>query len=276
MRNFDYNDYLGLSGLQSGDIVDVSSGLSSVKRFADENGLLFDANSLIDELIRMVGEQGTVMIRSYSWSFCKGIAYNIKETPSDVGALGNVALRRLNFMRTRHPIYSWMVYGYYQKELCDYDNIDGTDRESIFPFLEQKKAKQLVIGKLQNAALSIGHYAEVQVGVPYRKRKYFEGDYTDIEGNCSRRKYSIYVRPLNIEVEYVISNYNTIQYDAVLSEMIMNRTYMNALPIVTVDLAKLVSYTKNDIVYNDGKHIMQVNGIPGIKGCGIDWSVAEF
>ena len=276
MRSFDYNEYLGLTGIQSGDIIDVSSGIASLKKFAEDNDSSFDADTLIDELVNIVGDKGTVMIRSFSWSFCRGVAFNVRETPSEVGALGTVALKKKGFTRTQHPIYSWMVSGYYQKELCDIDTIDVFDEKGIFSFFEKYSAKQLLIGKMQTAAFTMGHYIEVKVGVPFRKQKFFEADYCDLSGNLTHRRYSMFVKPLNVDVKYILSNYQLGQDDAMLSGIKKNFLFMDSLPISTIELVRLADFIRDDYLNNDGLSVVRINGVPGIKDSGVDWSKALF
>jgi aminoglycoside 3-N-acetyltransferase len=215
------------------------------------------------------------LILSFSWQFCKGIAFSPKETPSQTGALGNVAIRRTDFERTKHPLYSWMVWGKCQNELCNYDYVDGFDQKGVFGFLERNQAKQLLIGKQKIAGLTIGHYVEAKVGVPYRQYKCFEGDYIDREGKVSRRKYSMYVRPLNIGV---VNIFGKEQVQGTMSQLGIreNFKYKDVLPLATIELEKAADFVTNDIKNNDGKQTMMVDGVCGINACGVDWSTAKY
>lgn len=275
MKNFDYNEYLGMAGIKTGSIIDVSSALSTVKKFSDVNQLSFNADLLIDELKSIVGINGTVMIRAFAWSFCKGLTFNVRETPSEVGVLGNIAMKRNDFIRTSHPLYSWMVWGKYQNELCNLNYTDGLGEDSIFAFLEKNKSHQLLIGKQQIAGLTIGHYVEQKMQVPYRCRKYFEGEYIDREGIVSHRRYSMYVRPLNIDVENIFGKE---QVQKTMSEEGIRKNYLykDSVPLATINLPLAAKFVSEDIRCNDGRQTVVVNGIHGINSSGVDWSMAKY
>lgn len=275
MRCFDYNEYLGLANIPKGSIIDVSSSLRSVKLFSDNEGLIFDANILIDELKNIVGPDGTVMIRAFSWQFCKRVPFKPRETKSEVGALGNVAMKRNDFTRTLHPLYSWMIWDGHNYSEVYSDNIDGFDENSLFGFLDRHHAVQLLIGEQNTQGLTIGHYVEAEQRVPYRKQKFFEGEYYDTLGNYSIRKYSMYVKPINIDVDNIFSKEGNPEMFEQLG-IRKNYKYKDRLSIATIDLAKAADYVRNDILSNDGKKTVKINGRYGIVASGVDWTTANY
>lgn len=274
MKSFDYNEYLGLAGISQDAIVDVSSALASVMKFSVRNDLKFNANELIDELKHLFGNDGALMIRAFSWQFCKGMAFRPRETKSEVGALGNYAIKRRDFLRTQHPLYSWMVTGAKGDKVLENNSVDAFGKDSILAFLNSNKAVQLLIGEQEIAGLTIAHYAEIKAGVPYRKQKFFEAEYEDREGNVTMRKYSMHVRPLNIELENIFTEEAT---QALLTDAGIRKNYSyKGLPIATIDIAKAADFIRNDILSNDAKNTVKINGINGIKNSGVDWSTVVF
>ena len=89
----DYTDLISHVGIEKGDTVDVASDLVSIIMFCRKRKIGFDADKLIDALKDLVSGEGTVMIRMFNWDFCRGTDFDIRKTPSRVGALGNVALK---------------------------------------------------------------------------------------------------------------------------------------------------------------------------------------
>lgn len=267
---FDYRNYLNTAGIPKGAVLDVASDLFSVGLFCMEHDLLFDPRDLLDALKTAVGEEGTLLIRAFSWDFCKGETFDIRKTKSQVGSLGNIAMRSDSFRRTKHPIYSWMVWGRYQRELCELNNIESFGADSPFDFLYKHDAMQLFIGKQEDGpSTTIAHYAEKVVGVPFRCEKEFKAGYIDEEGNRTNRVYSMFVRPLNIAVRFAYA-------DIVSMGIEKDYLYRDELPISTIDLHAYVNFIKNDIQNNDGKFTVTANGTAGIESSGVDWNSARF
>lgn len=276
MKEFDYDEYLSLAEVPSGVIIDVVSDLLSLMRYCQKYNLRFDVDNLIDALKRMAGSEGTVMIRTFSWEFCRGIPFDIRNTKSAVGALGNAALKRSDFRRTRHPIYSWMVWGKHQEELCAFQNVNSFGKDSVFDYLEKAHAIQLTVGIPNTHGWTMCHHAEVMGDVPYRKEKFFEADYIDEEGLRTHGVYSMHVRPLNIEVDGRIRGSAESMEKYAERGIRKSRLYNNEIPIVTLDEHLFFEFIKNDVQSNDGKNTISVNGIPGIRTCGVDWNEAVY
>lgn len=184
----------------TGDILDISSDYASLYFYTKKIGLPFDGNDLLDFLYSLVTDAGTLMVRTFSWDFCKGIGFDLGETKSQVGELGNIALGREDFKRTRHPIYSWMVKGRFQDELCSLDNKTSFGKDSPWSFLEKKDAKMLILGNTGTFGLTCLHYIEQEIGINYRYEKDFHAPYIDESGESSEKTYSMYVRKLDRQI----------------------------------------------------------------------------
>ena len=184
----------------AGDIIDISSDYVSLYFYAKKNEQPFDGNDLLDFLYSSVTDVGTIMVRTFSWDFCKGIGFDLRKTKSQVGELGNIALGREDFKRTRHPIYSWMAKGKSQDELCSLDNKTSFGKDSPWSFLEKNDAKMLILGNTGDFGLTCLHYIEQEIGIDYRYEKDFHAQYTDEYGVSSGKTYSMYVRKLDRQV----------------------------------------------------------------------------
>jgi hypothetical protein len=83
-----------IENVGEGDLLDISSDLLSVIMDYRKNKIIFDPERLLDSFCEKVGGGGTVMIRTWNWDFCHNAAFDWRNTPSQVGALGNIALKR--------------------------------------------------------------------------------------------------------------------------------------------------------------------------------------
>lgn len=260
MKEFNYDVFFEKIGIKNGDKVDVVSDLLSIMANTRRK-YLFDPNHLIDSLLAKVGKEGTVGIRCFNWDFCHGQGFSIKDTPSQVGSLGNIALERNDFKRTKHPIYSWMVWGKDSEYLTRIENQKSFGENTPWEYFCDNGI-MLRIGKTSVSGFTYSHHAEQLEQVPYRFEKKFTGTYIDENGVETTREYSMFVRYLDYDI-------NSDLYDDILNEMEQKGIYKYALyenvPISSFDIQNAVKLFRNDIKYNYGKRVCVINGEPGFE-----------
>lgn len=207
-------DAIGSTGISRGDRVYVASDvtgflfrgvrLCGVRTKEGQDALL---KGLLDLLKALTGPEGTILIPMYSWDFCRGIPFDIRSTPSQVGSLGNFALKEdPDFVRTAHPIYSFLVTGQDRELLTAMDNRDSWGKDSPFGWLHANHGKMLLFDVNSSECNTFEHYVEQCIGVPWRYHKAFRGGYTDCEGVHTERTCRMYVRDLSIVMESVPEN----------------------------------------------------------------------
>lgn len=187
-------------GLQGNDTVLVASDIRRIIIRSKLQGTIIDPLALIHMLQELVGSEGTLLFPVYNWDFCKGKPFDYLLTPGKTGTLGNVALRSSAFRRTRHPIYSFSVWGKYANFLYSLTNRDSFAQDSPFSFLHKNKAKMLLLDVACQNSLTFVHYVEQAHRVPYRFLKSFTAQYIDENRNGSEQIYSMYVRDLSKNV----------------------------------------------------------------------------
>lgn len=242
-----FDELFKTAGIQRGDILEVASDLLSIMLRFQRRHEKFKPDDLLDALQRAVGEEGTVLIRAFSWDFCHGIPFNYKTTKSRVGALGNAALKRADFKRTKHPLYSWCVWGKEQAYLTEMDPPDAFGADSIFSILEERDAKLIRLGELQGNALTNMHPVEERVGIPTRFIKQFTGQYIHEDGSSEEKTYSMYVRDLNYRILETVEG-----FERVLDKKgVVARYEYDGIPLSVIGLKHFGEVFYRDIV--DGK-----------------------
>ena len=167
--------------INNGDILWVSSDLSKILIQARREGIIKDRSDVkviydrvIDGLKDLVGEEGTLVFPAFSADFCNEGVFDHRNTKSDTGVLDNyILMERDDFIRTRHPVHSFSVWGKHSALLSNMDNQGGMGKDSPLAFLYQNEAKQLFIDIDYTRALSFLHFVEEEKGVTYRYQKYF-------------------------------------------------------------------------------------------------------
>jgi aminoglycoside 3-N-acetyltransferase len=252
-----FHETLSELKIRNGDILYVASNIIRILRIIKSNEGKFDPNLIIDILQNAVGNEGTLLFPVFNWDFCNGLPFDYYKTPSMTGSLSKIALQRKDFKRTKHPIYSFAVWGKYQDLLYSLDNKDSFGENSPFNFFLEKNGKYLQIGSNANDGFTFFHYFEQMTGVPYRYIKYFTAPYVDENGACSKRTYSMCVR--NLELETKTDTRPMIEYLEKLG-MIKTRKIKD-VPLNLIDDMKCVfNMTKDEIINNCSKRLVIYKG----------------
>lgn len=250
-------DYAKHMKIQKGDIVFVSSDATKMVWDAVSNGGKPDLNPFIDGLIQAAGSEGTVIFPTYNWDFCKGVTFNPKKTKCKTGALGVAALKRDDFIRTKHPIYSFAVHGKYADELAAMDNKDSFGLDSPFAFFKAHNVKNFIIDVSLAHCFTFVHFAEEHSGaVDYRYVKDFTAGYMDESGNESQKTYSMFVRDLDLDVETAIDPIEPDFLSAGAEEII----HINSSEMKLVHLGQCYDILIDDIVNNRARKLCTYKG----------------
>ena len=206
-RNYtgrDFAEVLEKLGVVPGDTICVQSQLYSLgKSLLKRDDFM---KVIISVLQYVIGTDGTLLMPAFSYSFCKGEDYNIQSSPSDVGILTEFFRKMPNVSRTKHPIFSFAVWGKRTKEFLSLP-ITSFNENSVYGHMIARNDKLLFLGA--PVGYTFYYIAEEYVKVSHRFYKYFKGNIIDNE-----EKYEIsvpyYVRRLDrksTESERKINNY---------------------------------------------------------------------
>jgi len=154
----------------------------------------------------IVGKNGTLVFYSFNWDFFKGKIFNHNLSKSFSGALSNAALKRNDFKRSKSPVYSLLVYGKYQKKICNMDYYNCFSLKSPFGFLIKKKFKCFFFDiDYKTGAFPFFHVAEQFVKVYYRFFKIFTGKII-IKNILKKIRIKMFVRKNDYKITTIYSN----------------------------------------------------------------------
>jgi len=242
--------------IKNGDVIFVSSDITRIALDCARRSVPFSADLLIDELIAILGDNGTLMFPTFNWGFCKGETFDYYNTVSKVGTLTNVALKRADFRRTRHPIYSFAVFGKHKDLLYSMNNVSSFGIDSPFAFICDYGAKNLMIDIDYQKSATYVHYVEEKNGVEYRYMKNFSAGYIDSEGVYSNRTYSMYVRYLDKEVNVTINP----MHEVYVANGAVVESECNGRIIRLVDMRTAYDLVEQDIINNSCRRIAKYWG----------------
>ena len=185
-------------GIQPGSVLMLHSDAiflaqTKPKKKEDKYALLFAA------LDKVLGNEGTLVIPTFTYSATKNEPFILEETPSTVGEISEYFRKMPGVLRTSDPNFSVAVKGLKAQDfiLTAVDNAFGS--KSVFGLIDHHNA-WIVCMACSLDRITFTHYVEQSIGVTYRYNKFF--NYEIIKDNTTkigRTKY--YVRNLDIKSE---------------------------------------------------------------------------
>lgn len=242
--------------IEKGDIILLTSDITDLFLRCQEKGETFDINILLDQFQEALGAEGTLLIPTYNWGFCQGKPFDYKRTPSKTGAIGNAALRRKDFIRTKHPIYSFAVWGKDAEKLATMENVESFGSDSPFAYLEQVNAKNVFIGASLRNSFTYIHYIEQKLGAKYRYSKMFKSHYIDQDKVDSIREYAMYVRDLNLDVVCTPDPFVDILY----ANHLVKSGHINGVLYEVIQFSDVTPIIEKDILYNHSRNLCTYRG----------------
>lgn len=128
---------------------------------------------VVDAVFDVIGEDGTFVVPTFSYSFTKGQDFDPAQTPSVCGMLTDYVMHNEHALRSHHPDFSVAAIGVRAEELTNNVPANAFGADSFFERFEK------LDGKICNFNFDAGstfvHYVERTINVPYRYDKKFYG-----------------------------------------------------------------------------------------------------
>ena len=194
-----------------------------------------------------IGEKGTIIVPTFTYSATKNEIFDPLKTPSKVGQFSE-DFRNLPYTkRTFHTIFSVSFHGYYEKKIFNSSLQTCFGKESIFDLLTKLNAKLICLGCSLNE-LTYTHHIEEDFGVNYRYNKVFLGKYIE-NGKIKKINTNYFVRKLdftqstNLNLEKLI---NILKYQNLLIDAPFER-----MPVYSCSAKNFYNYCMNNLKKNE-------------------------
>jgi len=238
-------------GIKSSDKIIITSNLVKILSKFKKREINFDPNTLLNNLKDKVGKKGTLFVPTYNWDFCKGKTFDYNKTRSQTGALGNIALKRKDFIRSFNPIYSLAVAGKNNKKICNQKHVDCFSFKSPFGYLLKNNGKNLFIdtfprwqGETKLTGFVFHHLVEQVVGVSDRYFKNFTGKYIDKKNIKRNVKIKFYVK--NLKFKYKVYIGKKIE-KTLLKKNILKEASFNGINFSIINLKETLKILEKDL-----------------------------
>ncbi|MBF0604048.1 MAG: HAD-IIIC family phosphatase [Nitrospirae bacterium] len=123
---------------------------------------------------RLIQQGRTLIIPSFTLSFCRGQPYHYLHSPSETGIVADWFMELYESRRSAHPIYSFVIAGPDRDRLLRQKGKTTWDPESLFGLFQKENVRFVMFGVGLDACTQI-HYYEEEAQVPYRYYKPFQG-----------------------------------------------------------------------------------------------------
>ena len=200
-------------GIKKGDTVMVHSSYKSL------GGVEGGAETVIDAFLELVGHNGTILFPTFNFrSWTETHYFDINETSSEMGILGELARQRKDAIRTPHPIYSFAVLGKRKEEFLNCDDKEAYGDNSVFGLFHKINGTIVSIGLDFNSTFTLHHHVELKTGCNYRRTKNFTGIYVEKNGMSSIKTYSMFVRATLRTQTYIVPGMNELLKRGIIKE----------------------------------------------------------
>jgi aminoglycoside 3-N-acetyltransferase len=145
-----------------------------------------------------IGPSGTLAVPTFNFAFARGERYDPQSTPSDaMGVFSEYIRQQPEAQRTQHPLSSLALLGPLAADLASLDTPGAYDPGSAFERLLELDFKLLLLGASVQA-VSMVHYSEQRLNVPYRFWKDFHSLVRTRQG-WEPRSFRMFARDLQID-----------------------------------------------------------------------------
>ena len=161
-------------GVQKGDILFCHSNLGFLGIPQGGNTKENVFNTVFGAFMDALGEEGTLCVPTFTYSFCKREPFDPQRTPSTVGVFTEMVRLLPQAHRSHDPIFSVAAVGGCARELVENVSSDCFGPGSFWERLLERDGAICNIGIGAHSVLV--HYIENYLGVPYRYKKLFHGN----------------------------------------------------------------------------------------------------
>jgi len=179
-------------GLKKGDIVLLHSDVGSFGKLGDIKDKDVFLGSILNAFFNVIGKEGTLVVPTYTYSFCKNETFDLKNSKSTTGLFSEFLRNQPAALRSEDPIFSHAAIGRDAEKLIMNVSSLCFAEDSFFDRLYKSNGKIINFGKFFD--ITFLHYIEKKFGVDYRFDKNFSGTVIKKDGSKEKKDMVFYVR----------------------------------------------------------------------------------
>lgn len=162
------------AGIRSGDTVSLQVSIGRLGMPERARTFKDIADLVTDTFLEALGERGTLIVPTYTYSIGRGETFEVERTPSAIGEFAETFRHRAGVLRSRDPMLSNCGIGPDAKPILRDISSSCCGIGSVFHNLRKHNAKICTLGVGLYYATFIQHIEEMS-SVPFRRHKVFSG-----------------------------------------------------------------------------------------------------
>jgi aminoglycoside 3-N-acetyltransferase len=166
-------------GIEKGDAVFVHSNLGFFGRLEKAKSKDDYCVAFEKAIFQVIGTEGTLVVPTFSYSFCRKKDFYPLSTESDCGMFSDYIMTN-GGLRSHDANFSVASKGFLAKYFTERPTEHSFGENSFFDRFRQKKGK--ILNFNFDAGSTYIHYVEKKLQVPYRYDKAFQGNVITEEG----------------------------------------------------------------------------------------------
>ena len=190
----DIKNALQCIGLKKGDVVFSHSNVGFLGVPAGDVSIQNVTSTILHAVFDVIGEEGTFIVPTFTYSFPQGKPFNPDETVSDCGVFSEAVRQLDTAVRSEDPCVSVAAVGARAVEMTE--NLPENAYGPGGFFDRFYKANGVICNINFDAGSTFVHYVERLLNVPYRFDKVFTGLFQK-KGREEKRQSTLWVRHLN-------------------------------------------------------------------------------
>jgi len=185
----DFEVFLKQIGVQKKHTLLVHSDITSL-------GLIEkDLNGVFEAFQNVLGPEGTLIVPTFSFSFCNQKIFDPQKTPSTSGVFTNYIRTLHESKRSVHPNHSFSAIGPKKENVLKFSDKTSFGPGTVFTSMLNEDVQVLLLGTFRNSYV---HYVEKNFGVSYRYDKFLTGFIANKDKKYEDT-FSMYVRDINAQ-----------------------------------------------------------------------------
>ncbi|MBZ7942726.1 AAC(3) family N-acetyltransferase [Campylobacter molothri] len=231
-------------GIHNGDIIYIHSEIYNfgIPLLPIEELL----KAIIECFLEVIGKNGTLVMPTFTYSFCNNEIYNKLKSKCTVGALNEFFRVQKEVKRTNDPIFSCAIKGG-KEELFLKETTSCFGKNSVYDELTKNNAKAILFGG-EHLGFTYFHYIEEKAKISYRYHKTFKGNIVDENGIETYKEIDFFCRDLT--KKHNIINQEKV-FDVLSSKKLLKKASFSGTKIVSFDIKKIYKFLFDKLIKNE-------------------------
>lgn len=215
------------------------------------------SNILLNELKKIIGTKGTIIVPTFSFNFIKKKIFNPNLTKSDLGYFSNFFLKDKTTIRSLHPTNSVSSWGKYSNYICKNNGKFPFGINSPYGKMQNLNLKFVNLGCRFYTTSTYVHHLEHLNGFHIRYNKLVKGKIFS-SGRYLQDYYFINVRFLKIQKEEPINFYKILKNKRKVKE-IKNNFFSSVIDIKDLNKIGIEILKSNPFIFENKTILINYN-----------------